>query len=428
MPALVVVGTQWGDEGKGKVVDYFAQQADLVVRYQGGPNAGHSVQYGDAPLVFHQIPTGLTNPKARCLIGSGCVLDLPALQSELEPIRAAGITIENRLFIDRKAQLILPYHRILDRLREESRGQRRIGTTQRGIGPCYEDKYARIGIRFGDLLQEDVFSDRLRRNLAAKNFLLMELYHAEPLAARQIRREFSNLAREFAPLAVDGAKLTYDALARQQYVLFEGAQGALLDIDHGSYPFVTSSTTLAGGASAGAGVGPGQIANVIGVAKAYTTRVGKGPFPTEASGRFARYLREKGAEYGATTGRPRRCGWFDVALVRYAVRLNGISRLAITKLDVLDETPVLRIGVGYHSEQGYLTEFDPFVTGLKPDYVELPGWQCCTAGIRRVQDLPREARNYLDRIEKEVGVEVALISVGRDRASTIRVSRRPWFR
>jgi adenylosuccinate synthase len=427
MPSLVVVGTQWGDEGKGKIVDLIAQRADLVVRFQGGPNAGHSVNYAGKSLVFHQVPSGLLNPKARCLIGSGCALDLGVLKQELESLGQAGVSFEGRLFLDRKAHLILPFHRVLDRLREESRGQRKIGTTIRGIGPCYEDKYSRIGIRVCDLLQEDVFADRLRRNLAFKNFLLMELYRADPLSARQIRREFLAYAQEFGRMAIDGSRLVAEALARNEKVLFEGAQGALLDIDHGTYPFVTSSSPTAGGACTGVGVGPSRTSNVLGVTKAYTTRVGKGPFPTEAAGRLANLLRKKGREYGATTGRARRCGWFDAALVRYSVRLSGIRRIAVTKLDILDDLPLIRMSVGYDSPVGFLADFDPTVPGLKPRYVQMPGWRKPTSGARRPDDLPREARAYLARIEKEVGAEVAIVSVGEDREATMVLSRSRWF-
>jgi adenylosuccinate synthase len=427
MSSLVVVGTQWGDEGKGKIVDYLAQKADVVIRYQGGPNAGHSVKYGKTSFVFHQLPSGLTNPRARCLVGAGCVIDLGALRDELVPVRQAGISYEGRLFIDRKVHLILPYHKTLDRLREESRGQRRIGTTIRGIGPAYEDKYARIGIRFADLLQEDAFADRLRRNLAFKNFLLMELYKADPLSARQIKREFAAHAVQFSSMAADGSKLVAEALKQGDKVLFEGAQGALLDIDHGTYPFVTSSSPIPGGACTGVGVGPAVAGNVLGVSKAYTTRVGKGPFPTEASGKLARYLRERGSEYGATTGRPRRCGWFDAALVRYSIRLGGIRRIALTKFDILDEMPVIPMCVGYETPQGFLADFDPTAPNLKPRYIELPGWKRTTAGARRLEDMPKEARSYVARIEKELDVEVAIVSVGPDRTDTIIRSRSKWF-
>jgi adenylosuccinate synthase len=427
MPSLVVVGTQWGDEGKGKIVDLIAQRADLVVRFQGGPNAGHSVNYAGKSLVFHQVPSGLLNPKARCLIGSGCVIDLGVLKQELDSLQQAGVSFEGRLFLDRKAHLILPYHLALDRLREESRGQRKIGTTVRGIGPCYEDKYSRNGIRVCDLLQEDVFADRLRRNLAFKNFLLMELHRADPLSSRQIRREFLAHAQVFGRMATDGSRLVAEALNQGEKVLFEGAQGALLDIDHGTYPYVTSSAPTAGGACTGVGVGPSRASNVLGVTKAYTTRVGKGPFPTEASGRLANLLRRKGREYGATTGRARRCGWFDAALVRYAVRLSGIRRIAVTKLDILDDLPAVRMGVGYETPGGFMTDFDPTVPDLKPRYVQVPGWRKPTSTARKPADLPREARAYLARIEREVGAEVAIVSVGEDREATMVLGRSRWF-
>ncbi|MEO0108409.1 MAG: adenylosuccinate synthase [candidate division WOR-3 bacterium] len=438
MPALVVVGTQWGDEGKGKIVDFLAQKADLIARFQGGPNAGHSVKVqlpatgADGPrelaLVFHQVPSGLLNPRARCLIGAGCVLDLAVLKEELAVLSRAGIDYAGRLFIDPKAHLILPYHRLLDRLKEENRGQRRIGTTIRGIGPCYEDKYARVGIRFADLLQEDTFTDRLRRNLAFKNFLIMELYHAEPLAERPIRREYLTYAEEFRGLARNGSLLVESALRNHERVLFEGAQGPLLDIDHGTYPYVTSSSPTAGGASTGIGIGPAFTGNVLGVAKAYTTRVGKGPFPTEAAGDLSASLRRRGREFGATTGRARRCGWFDAPLVRYAVRLNGIRRLAVTKLDILDELPEIPFGIGYDLPDGRLTEFDPLLTNLKPHYVRLPGWRRPTSSVRRLEDLPREARQYLARIEKEVDCEIALVSVGEARGATLVNGTQRWFR
>jgi adenylosuccinate synthase len=427
MPSLVVVGTQWGDEGKGKIVDYLAQRADLIVRFQGGANAGHSVSYGRHQFVFHQVPSGLTNPATRCLVGNGCVLDLPLLAEELAVLDRAGLSYDGRLLLDRKVHLVLPYHKLLDRLREESRGQRRIGTTMRGIGPCYEDKYARTGIRLADLLQEDVFSDRLRRNLAFKNFLAMTLYHGEPLNERQLRREFLVLGQRFAAMATDGSRLIAEALSHGKPVLFEGAQGPLLDIDHGTYPFVTSSSPTAGGASVGSGAPPSATANVLGVTKAYTTRVGKGPFPTEAGARLGSWLRRTGNEYGATTGRLRRCGWLDLGLVRYAVRLSGIRRLAVTKLDILDELPEIPVAVGYETPEGFLPDFDPTMSRLKPRYVRFPGWQRSLKGIRRFADLPRSTRAYLDRIQKELDCPVAIASVGESREATLLHNHRPWF-
>jgi adenylosuccinate synthase len=420
MSCLAVVGCQWGDEGKGKVVDFLSQHMDIDARFQGGPNAGHTVKFKGQSVVFHQLPAGILNPEITGLVGAGCIIDPLVLQKELSLVESLGVSVKNRLFISPKTHLIMPYHKIMDEVVEESRGAGKIGTTVRGIGPCYEDKYARIGIRAGDLLKESFFREKLKKNLAQKNFLLMELYKAHPLSERKIFDDYVEYRKFIEPLINDIESLINRALADDHRVLLEGAQGALLDIDYGIYPYVTSSSPTAGGACVGLGIGPTKIDQVLGLAKAYTTRVGMGPFPTEESLELSLQLRNQGGEYGATTGRPRRCGWFDAPVVRYAAKLNGLDHLAITKLDVLDGFPELKIGVGYNLEGEEVGEFDPESAAfLKPRYVELKGWLRSTREAKKLEDLPGEARAYLDRIETEVGYPVGVVSVGEDREATI---------
>lgn len=427
MPSLGLVGLQWGDEGKGKIIDFLAQSFDIIARYQGGPNAGHTVYWHNFHFAFHLVPSGILNPKTICLIGRGCVVDLGVLKEELTQLRDAQIDYQDRLFIDTKAHLILPYHKEIDRLREQAKGKDKIGTTVRGIGPCYEDKYSRIGIRFCDLRDEEVFCEKLKYNLAQKNFLMMELYKAEPLSEKKITREFLAYTEYFKDMGIDGSAYINDAYEQGKKILFEGAQGTLLDIDHGTYPFVTSSSPTAGGICTGIGIGPTRIDDLIGVAKAYTTRVGMGPFPTELTDEIGLLLQKQGSEFGATTGRARRCGWFDAPLVRYTARINNIKHLAITKLDVLDNLDTIKIGVGYWYKGEKLNDFDiDLINELSPYYETIDGWKCSTKQVTKIEDLPKQARVYLSKIEELTHCEVSILSVGEQRAQTIVAPNFKW--
>ncbi|MEO0072240.1 MAG: adenylosuccinate synthase [candidate division WOR-3 bacterium] len=426
MPTVAVIGLQWGDEGKGKIIDYLAQGFDIVARYQGGPNAGHTVNYQGRQFIFHQVPSGIIHPQVLCLVGAGCVIDLGTLKSELSQLQAAGINYHGRLYIDTKAHLILPYHKAIDAARETFRGGDKIGTTLRGIGPCYEDKYARIGIRLGDLRNEELFTNKLKKNLAQKNFLLMELYDQEPLSEKKIIDEYLAYAREFQPLMADVSELLNSAYEAGKKILFEGAQGTLLDIDFGTYPYVTASSPQAGGICTGTGIGPKRIDEILGVAKAYTTRVGNGPFPTELHDETGKILQLEGAEFGATTGRARRCGWFDAVLVGYALRLNNIKKIIITKLDVLDRLASIKICHAYQLKNhetiqklsiDMLSDTSP--VDLQPVYLELPGWQKPTHGAKKISELPQEARSYLETIERLLDCEIVAVSVGKDRDDII---------
>jgi adenylosuccinate synthase len=422
MPNLSVVGTQWGDEGKGKVVDYLAGSADMVVRYQGGPNAGHTVCVNGRETVLHQVPVGVLSRRARCVVGCGCVVDPFVLNSEVATLRRAGIPAARRIVVDARAHMITPCHRVLDGLRDARQG---IGVTGRGIGPAYQDKVTRSGIRAGDLLDEGAFRERLKRNVAAANFLLMELYKAEPLSYQQIAAEYWTACRSLAAMVGDGSAAVERALCRGRRVLFEGAQGIHLDVDLGTYPYVTSSSTGVAGVAAGSGISPLWLEEAAGVAKAYTTRVGAGPFPTELDAGESEHLRRLGREFGATTGRPRRCGWFDAGLVRASVRYGRLSALVITKLDVLDSFETIRVGTGYALDGRRVAEFDPFhAASLQPRYVTLRGWREPTAGCRKYGDLPAAARRYIEKIEDLVECPVALVSVGSDRNQVVRVRPR----
>ncbi len=419
---VVVVGAQWGDEGKGKIVDVLSERADYVIRYQGGANAGHTVVIGEDEFILHQIPSGILHPDARCIIGNGVVLDPETLQAEILGLEDRGIEVRQRLMISDRAHLVLPYHKLL----EESAEQRqKIGTTGRGIGPAYEDKFGRRGIRVGDLRDLDRVYGILRERVDRANALL-ELWGADVRAdADAYSRLLESLTPLLLPLTCDTGRVAWDALREGKRVLLEGAQGALLDVDHGTYPFVTSSNTTAGGAAVGAGIGITAIDGVLGVVKAYTTRVGNGPLPTEAEGDAAEILRKLGGEFGATTGRPRRCGWFDGVVARYAVRVNGLTDVAVTKLDVLDTVRVLPVCVGYRLDGELLAEIpsEPHaLSQVEPVYEELDGWQQPTGEARRLEDLPRAARTYLDRIESLLETPIAYVSVGTRRSQIIEVS------
>jgi adenylosuccinate synthase len=431
MPNIVVVGTQWGDEGKGKVVDVITPHVDVVVRYQGGNNAGHTVVVGKEKYVLHSIPSGILHPGCRCVIGCGVVVDPSALIEEMEGLVRRGVRFDGNLFISKNAHLIMPYHPALDRASEAKLGARRIGTTGKGVGPAYADKAARVGIRMADLLNERLFRDKLEMNLAQKNRLLRDIYDAPTVTVEEILNPYLRYAGWLAPYITDTALLLARWIEGGYSVLFEGAQGTMLDIDHGTYPYITSSSTTAGGAATGTGVPPTRIQGVLGVSKAYTTRVGGGPFPTEMDGPIAEHIRQRGNEYGATTGRPRRCGWFDAVVARYAVRVNGLDTVALTKLDVLDQCETIKLCVGYRHEGETLTEFpedETVVAKVEPVYEELSGWMTRTSGARQESDLPAKARQYLARIEEVVGVPFCLISTGAQRDETILCEDSPLLR
>ena len=418
---LCVLGAQWGDEGKGKIVDLLTPHFSIVARYQGGHNAGHTVYVRGRKFVLHLIPSGILHEGVTCVIGNGVVVDPMALFAELDEIAAMGIDARGRLLVSDKAHVILPYHRELDVLSEARRGERKIGTTSRGIGPAYEDKIGRRGIRVGDLADQSSdgpLAAAVHENVAARNRLVGNT----DMSWEQVLGDVRRLWPRLQPLVTDVSLYLHRAIAAGQRVMFEGAQGTLLDIDHGTYPFVTSSNATAGGAATGLGLGPRAIGTVLGVAKAYTTRVGAGPLPTELTGELGERLRETGQEYGASTGRPRRCGWYDAVAVRYAVRVNGLDALAITKLDVLDGLETLDVCTAYRSNGSILTEMPGDTAQLaacEPVYETLPGWNTPTRGITQFDQLPAEARAYIKRLEETSAVPAAIISTGSERDHTI---------
>ena len=422
MANIVVVGAQWGDEAKGKIVDYLAHNAEMVVRYGGGNNAGHSVQVGTEEYKFHLIPAGILNPETVCVVADGVVIDPGVLVKEIEGLRARGVNLDN-LKISSSAHVILPYHRRLDELQEEQRGEGKIGTTGRGIGPAYADKAARIGIRMGEYIDPDRFATRLRAVLEEKNRLFTRVYEVEPLDPEAILAVYSAYAEALRPFVQDTAGLVYRAACNGRGVIFEGAQGTLLDIDLGTYPYVTSSHPIAGGACVGTGVGPTFIHGVIGVAKSYTTRVGAGVFPTELLDETGDYIRERGHEYGTTTGRPRRCGWLDTVVLRYAVQVNGLSCLSLGHLDVLSGLDQVRIGLGYTLGDGNITRDLPsdlpFRADCQPVYETLPGWSEELTGATSLEELPANARAFIERVQELIGVPIAMVSVGPAREQTI---------
>lgn len=421
MAAVVLLGAQWGDEGKGKVTDFLAEKADLVVRYQGGNNAGHTVVAQGEEFKLHLIPSGILYSDKTCIIGNGVVVDPKVLLEELNYLAERKVKI-GRLRISSNAHIIMPYHRLLDELEEEARGDQKIGTTKRGIGPAYVDKTTRVGIRMIDLLDAEEFAAKLKRNLAVKNNLFVKIYGKEPLDFESIYQEYLGYAEKLRPFVTDGSLAIDEAIKAGEKVLFEGAQGTLLDLDHGTYPFVTSSHPIAGGACIGAGVGPTQINKVVGVIKAYTTRVGEGPFPTELMDKMGDQIREAGHEFGTTTGRARRCGWFDAVIARYAVRVSGISDFALMKLDVLSGLEKVKICVGYRANGEVIYEFPQSQKVFKvcePIYEELPGWQEDITGVKSFEDLPANAQAYIQRIEKLTETKVTLVAVGPGREQTI---------
>lgn len=422
MPSLAVIGTQWGDEGKGKIIDLLAEKADFICRYQGGANAGHTVMVGEKQFIFHLIPSGILHPEKKCVIGNGVVIDPVSLFEEIDALKKEGIDCRKRLFISDRAHLILSYHKLLDKIKDEARGNMKIGTTGRGIGTTYIDKTSRIGIRLADLMDRETFREKLRINLREKNYLLESYYGKKKVRVADMEKKYLAYAGRFRPYLADTAILINRVLDKNKKVLFEGAQGTFLDIDFGTYPYVTSSNPIAGGACTGTGVGPCRIDKVLGVAKAYTTRVGEGPLPTQFPAKFEEILRVKGKEYGATTNRPRRCGWFDAVLVRYAAMLNGLDRLAVTKLDVLDDVDKIKIAVAYKYRGRLVSSFPALLkeaVDAEPVYEEVDGWKVSTCGITRFKDLPAKAKNYLEKITGLVGVKIAIISTGPRRSDTI---------
>jgi adenylosuccinate synthase len=420
---MVVVGAQWGDEGKGKLVDVLAERADFVVRYQGGANAGHTVVIGDTQFILRQIPSGILHPKVTCVIGNGVVLEPENLFSELDQLHARGIDTAGRLFVSDRAHLVMPYHKLLDAASERSQ---KLGTTGRGIGPAYEDKYGRRGIRVTDLRRLECAQSLLQDRVGRANRLLEMMGSGERASLETHMALLERLAPRLLPLAADTGLLVHRAVREGRRVLLEGAQGALLDVDHGTYPYVTSSNTTAGGAAVGAGIGPTAITGVLGVVKAYTTRVGNGPLPTEAEPPLEERLRELGGEFGAVTGRPRRCGWFDATVVRYAARVNGLTGLAVTKLDVLDSFEEVPLGVAYRLDGETCDELPADVGALsrvQPIYEKQRGWRQPTGTARRLTDLPSAARAYLDRLEELSGVPIRYVSVGTRRDQIIEVNK-----
>jgi adenylosuccinate synthase len=418
---VVVIGAQWGDEGKGKITDLLSRSADVVVRYQGGVNAGHTIVVDDKVLKLHLIPSGILYPDTTCLIGTGTVVDPKVMIGELDMLLGHGIDISG-LKLASTAHVTMPYHRLLDQAIEQRRGDRRIGTTGRGIGPTYADKSERNGIRVIDLLDEDRLRDRLASPLAEKNLLLQKVYGLDPLDAEEVIAEYASYGRRLSPHVVDGVRTIHSCARQRKNILFEGAQGTLLDLDHGTYPYVTSSNPVSGGACIGAGVGPTLIDRVIGVAKAYTTRVGEGPFPTELQGSLNDHLCDRGGEFGTTTGRRRRCGWFDGVIGRYAVEVNGLDCLAITKMDVLDELDEIQVCVAYELDGSRIDHFPCSAEDFarcRPIFETLPGWQSSTAGCRSLDELPPAAMSYLRFLAELMEVPIAIVSVGPQRDQTI---------
>jgi adenylosuccinate synthase len=427
---VVVIGTQWGDEGKGKIVDWLTDRAQGVVRFQGGHNAGHTLVIGGKKTVLHLIPSGILRGNVECYIGNGVVLSPQALVHEMQELEAAGVPVSHKLKISEACPLILAYHAALDLAREAAKGAQKIGTTGRGIGPAYEDKVARRAIRLQDLFKPVRFAQKLQELLEFHNFVLEKFYKQEKVDFQKTLDESLALAPRIAPLVADVPRALYEANRSGKNLLFEGAQGSLLDIDHGTYPFVTSSNCVAGAAAAGAGIGPHHLHYVLGITKAYTTRVGGGPFPTELSDNVGELLRQRGQEFGATTGRPRRTGWFDAAALKRSIQLNGVSGLCITKLDVLDGVEAVKICVGYQVE-GQLSDILPVgaeeLERCVPVYEELPGWMESTVAVKTYKGLPKAARAYLQRIEELCAVPIDLISTGAEREETI-VLRHPYDR
>ncbi|MDL1968523.1 MAG: adenylosuccinate synthase [Deltaproteobacteria bacterium] len=422
MSNIVIVGTQWGDEGKGKIVDLLAEYADMVVRFQGGNNAGHTMVVKGKQFISHLVPSGILQNKT-CIIGNGMVIDPSVLLKEIDYLIGRGINVgQDNLKISEKAHIIMPYHKHIDNAREKMKGDNKLGTTGRGIGPCYEDKATRRGIRFIELIDTELFKKRVKSIVKEKNFYLKNFFSYEPVDLESIINQYNDYAEKLAPYVTNISIIIYDAIKAGKQVLFEGAQGAHLDIDHGTYPYVTSSNTIAGNACSGAGIGPKEITGVIGIVKAYTTRVGEGPFPAELFDETGDAIQKKGAEFGATTGRKRRCGWLDTVILRNAVRLNGLTGIAITKLDVLGGLETLNICTSYECNGKPITDFPACLKTLaacKPVYETLPGWSEDISIIKKFEELPQNAINYLKKVEELIETPINIVSVGPARDETI---------
>ena len=427
MSAFIVIGAQWGDEGKGKLTDYLAEEANVVVRFQGGNNAGHTVEVGEKQYKLHLIPSGILHDDKLNVIGNGVAVDPKALFSEIDYLEREGVKVTpDKLIVSDRAQIIMPYHRTLDLLKEKARGKNDIGTTGKGIGPCYTDKYERCGIRVCDLLHTEVFEEKLRFNIESKNTYITKVLGGEALNFDEIFNEYVKLGERLRPFVQDTSVRVYDEIKKNKTVLFEGAQGMLLDIDHGTYPYVTSSNTTAGGVSNGIGVGPNMIKNVVGIAKAYTTRVGKGPFPTELENETGEWIREKGHEYGTTTGRSRRCGWLDVVILKSTARVCGLTSLVLTKIDTLANLDKIKVCVGYNFEGKVIDYFPASLEDLakcEPIYEEFDGWDDSVANARSYDELPENAKKYLKRIEELTDTKISIVSVGPKRDQTIRITK-----
>lgn len=424
MSTLVVVGSQWGDEGKGKITDLLSKEADIIVRYQGGSNAGHTVVKGDEQYIFHLIPSGILHSGVKCFIGNGVVIDPQSLLQEIEDLKKKNIEVDGNLFIDFKAHVVFPYHKILDEIKENKRGKDKIGTTKRGIGPAYVDKIARIGIRMIDMMDGKSLSKKIEINLNEKNDIFEKLYGLKisNQEKKDILKKYIEYGQLLKKYMIDVSLHLNQAINEDKKILFEGAQGTLLDIDHGTFPYVTSSNPIAGGACTGTGVGPTKINKVMGITKAYTTRVGRGPFPTELTGELGEHIRQKGGEFGATTGRPRRCGWFDAVLVNYAVRINGMDCMVLTKIDVLSDFDKIKICTSYKYNGDTIKEFPINIETLQnciPIYEEMEGWKGDVSQITKYENLPKQLKAYISRIEELVKTKVVIISVGPKRSQTI---------
>lgn len=425
MSNVVIIGTQWGDEGKGKIVDLLTEHADVIVRFQGGPNAGHTVVVGDTKTILHQVPSGILHQNKQCIVGNGVVMDPETLLKEIDEVKAQGyFSDDSALMISENAHLIMPYHKRIDIAREKMKGEAKIGTTGRGIGPAYEDKAARNGIRFSDIFNDDTFRSKVELNLKEKNFYLKNYLGEEGFDADDIISTISGLRDSLRTYVGNAALALYGALAAGKKVLFEGAQGSMLDIDHGTYPFVTSSNTAAANAAIGSGVGPRHLNVIVGIVKAYTTRVGAGPFPTEQENELGESLRAKGDEFGATTGRPRRCGWLDLTVVQHSIRMNSITHLLITKLDVLSGLKTIKVCTGYLVDGKPVAGFPSDLAKLAactPEYDELEGWQDDLTGVTSYDQLPEAAKKYLSYIEQKTGTPIGMVSVGfrRDQIITL---------
>ncbi|MBS5984689.1 MAG: adenylosuccinate synthase [Clostridium butyricum] len=425
MSAFIVLGAQWGDEGKGKMTDYLAEEANVVVRFQGGNNAGHTVVVGDKEYKLHLIPSGILYEDKLNVIGNGVVVDPKALFEEIDYLEGVGVKVTpEKLIISDRAQLIMPYHKVLDKLKEQARGKNDIGTTGKGIGPCYTDKFERCGIRVCDLMHEDVFTEKLKENIEMKNAYITKVLGGEPVSFDEILKEYLEFAKKLRPFVQDTSVRVYNDIKADKTVLFEGAQGMLLDIDYGTYPYVTSSNTTAGGVANGVGIGPNMITNAVGITKAYTTRVGKGPFPTELLDETGDWIREKGHEYGVTTGRSRRCGWLDLVIVKTACRVSGLTSLAVTKIDTLAGLDKLKVCVGYKFNGEVIDYFPASLEDLakcEPIYEEFEGWGEEVANARSYNELPENAKKYLKRIEEFTDTKISIVSVGPKRDQTMRV-------